>query len=231
MLTLKKMPDCLRGEMKFPYHLYLPEGCDPNGSEKWPLVIFLHGAGEAGTDGEAALRHGLARRVAAGEQFPFIIAIPQEKPGSLWNAHIESLNVFLDYLIDTLPVDPDRVTVTGFSMGGTGAWCWAIANADRFAALVPICGVGIYWAANRIRHLPTWVFHGDKDVTVPFHESTYMVEALKKCYAADLRFTICEGWQHNSWDPAYDSAELYEWILAQNRTKRPDTISYQEYRL
>ncbi len=204
---------------QLPYMLYLPQGYEDQPEKKWPLVIFLHGAGERGTDLEGVYRHGVPKRVRAGDEFPFILAAPQISGQRYWAGYTETLNSFLDELIATLRVDEDRVYLTGLSMGGTGTWMWAMANPERFAAIAPMCGTGICWCAGNLGRVPVWTFHGDQDTTIPIDESIRMVERLKAC-GGDVRLTVYEGYGHDCWTAAYQRDDLYEWLLSKTRQKR-----------
>jgi predicted peptidase len=199
-----------------PYLLYLPEDYDPAQGKRWPLVFFLHGAGERGSDPRDIAVYGFPLRVEQGEKYPFIMVSPQCPRNSWWTLQIEALDALLSEIESTYAVDPERIYLTGISMGGYGAWKMAITYPQRFAALVPICGGGNSEEVCAIRHLPTWVFHGDQDNVVPLKESEDMVNALKAC-GGNVRFTIYPGVNHNSWDPAYSDPELYTWLLSQRR--------------
>jgi predicted peptidase len=115
-------------------------------------------------------------------------------------------------------IDAERLYVTGYSMGGYGTWSLAAEHPELFAALAPICGGWDAKEAERIKHIPQWVFHGDDDTVVPIEESRKMVEALKKL-DAPVRFTVYPGVGHNAWTPAYDDEELWKWMLEQKRER------------
>ena len=117
-------------------------------------------------------------------------------------------------------VDPDRIIVTGLSMGGFGTWSLAMEYPNRFAAIAPICGGGMTARARRIRHLPAWVFHGAKDNAVPLKASQDMVDALKAAGATDVKFTVYPEAVHDSCTEAYNDPALWEWFLQQKR--RPE---------
>ena len=191
------------------YLLYLPKNYNKN--EKFPLLIFLHGAGERGDDVALAGKHGPFKYAKEGKEYPFIMVAPQCKKDKYWGNYLESLNDFLDDIIENYNVDTSRIYLTGLSMGGTGTWLWLMANPERFAAAAPVCGAGICWYACRIAHKPIWVTHGDNDQTVAYFESVNMVEALKKSGGEPI-FTTLEGVGHNAWDYAYTD-ELTEWFL------------------
>jgi predicted peptidase len=118
----------------------------------------------------------------------------------------------LDEVSARYAVDPDRIYLTGLSMGGFGTWAWAIAEPHRFAAIAPICGGGAPAAVCALRHLPVWAFHGARDTVVPLHRSEDMVRALEAC-GGNVRFTIYPEAKHDSWTPAYADPELYQWFL------------------
>lgn len=197
------------------YLLYLPEGYETDAGKRWPLVLFLHGAGERGSDLEKVKAHGPPRLVAAGKQFPFILVSPQCPEDARWST--DTLGALLDDVRQRYRVDPDRVYVTGLSMGGYGTWAMAMAYPDRFAAIAPICGGGDPRRAARIRGVPAWVFHGGKDTVVPLQQSEEMVAALKAAGAPEVKLTVYPDAGHDSWTMAYDDPALYEWLLGRRR--------------
>jgi predicted peptidase len=195
------------------YLLYLPK--DYAGStEKYPLILFLHGAGERGNNLTLVKTHGPPMLAALGKEFPFIIVSPQCPEEEWWSS--ECLVMLLDEVASRYRVDKDRVYVTGLSMGGFGTWDLAIKYPERFAAIAPICGGGNPKKVGGIKDLPTWVFHGAKDQTVPVSKSQEMVDALKKA-GSDVKFTVYPEADHNSWTVTYDNPELYEWFLQHHR--------------
>ena len=121
----------------FYYVEYLPKDYDP--TKEYPLVFFLHGAGERVQDPHEAMRHGYMKYVREqGKEYPFIFIAPQCIGNNYWASFTESLSAFLDYILDTYPIDRSRVYLTGLSMGGTGTWMFAMAKPDTFAALMPV---------------------------------------------------------------------------------------------
>lgn len=199
----------------FGYTVNLPSDYDE--TKTYPLVFFLHGAGERGDDLEVACTHGYMRYVREQDRdYPFIFVAPQCPGWDYWGCYTESLLHFIDYICDTYPVDRDRVILTGLSMGGTGTWMLAMADPDRFAAIVPVCGTGIVWNAKRLANLPIRIYHGDDDPIVPFEESVSMLRALTRA-GADVKLTICYGAGHNAWEVAYQDDALIDWMMAQKR--------------
>jgi len=196
------------------YLLYLPDGYGTDERE-WPMLLFLHGSGERGTDLDSVKVHGPPRMISEGHTFPFIVVSPQCPAGQWWTEDV--LVALLDHIVETHHVDEDRVYVTGLSMGGYGAWRLAETIPDRLAAIVPICGGGNPQKAELIRDIPTWVFHGAKDDAVDLAESTKMVDALYTA-GANVRFTVYpEGTHVDAWKNAYSDPALWKWLSEQSR--------------
>lgn len=203
-----------RVQVRLGYLLYLPRDYDKEKS--WPLMLFLHGAGERGDDLELVKKHGPPKLIAAGKDFPFIVVSPQCPKGRWWEPM--ELVALLDEISGKYKVDPDRIYVTGLSMGGFGSWRLAAYAPERLAAIAPICGGGETYWTKEFAHLPVWAFHGAKDAGVPLERSQAMVDALKKS-GGEPKFTIYPDAGHDSWTAAYDDPELYKWLLAQKRGK------------
>jgi len=199
------------------YLLALPAGYE-SGTDRWPLLVFLHGAGESGNELGKVKAHGPPKLIAAGDRvFPCIVVSPQS-PGRGWNPDV--LAALVDEICREYRVDEDRIWLTGLSMGGFGTWALAAAKPDRFAAIVPICGGGNPADADKLKGIPIWVFHGAEDKTVKLENSTKMVDALK-AVGSDVKFTIYPGVGHDSWTETYANPELYDWLFAQKRAARP----------
>ena len=195
--------------------LYLPAGFDASGRTRYPLLIFLHGSGESGEDLEKVKVHGPPKLVASKPDFPFIVASPQARN------HIErfdpaTLDAMLDELLEQLPVDPDRIYLTGLSMGGIWTYGWAIRHPERFAAIAPVCGLWDPGDACRLKDVPVWAFHGAQDPVVPLDGDQAMIDAIKAC-GGDARLTVYLYTGHDSWNQAYADPELYQWLLQQRR--------------
>lgn len=218
--TPQQLEKTITKVVKAGYLLYLPKDYDKEPGKKWPLLVFLHGSGESGSDVQKVKAHGPPKQIAAGKELPFIVVSPQapDKPRRGWD--VETLNTLLDDILAKYRVDEDRVYLSGLSMGGFGTWTWASANPERFAAIAPICGGGQpRIAARQLKNMPMWVFHGAKDDIVPIAESEAMVDALKKAGAAEIKFTVYPDAGHDSWTVTYDNPELYDWLLTHKRAK------------
>ena len=185
--------------------------------DSWPLLVFLHGSGERGNDLELVKTHGPPKLIAAGKEFPFIVVSPQCPKDKTWEPL--ELIALLDDLTKRFKVDPDRICVTGLSMGGFGAWRLAAYAPDRLAAIAPICGGGETHSTRLFAQLPVWAFHGAKDVGVPVERSQAMIDGLKK-HGGEPRLTIYPNAEHDSWTETYNNPELYEWLLSQRRKPR-----------
>ena len=223
----------------FPYRLLLPVGLDPAGDSagrSWPLILFLHGAGERGSDNALQLKY-LPEQMALPEnreRYRAFVLAPQCPPDRTWSAvdmrtmapsrtrkpPREALVVLLllDQIMKEHPVDPRRVYLTGLSMGGYGAWHLAARHPERWAAVVPICGGGDMTSVARLKDLPIWAFQGAKDPVVPAERSREMVEAVRKA-GGKPRYTEYPDVAHDSWTPAYRDPELLAWLFAQERPR------------
>lgn len=202
------------------YRLMLPKGYSADGKTAYPLVLFLHGAGERGDDNAAQLKHG-ARQFATDanrEKYPAIVVAPQCPQGTFWTK-LDSLNRGLlaeiqkDYRVDT-----SRVYVTGLSMGGFGTWSLITGAPDLFAAAAPVCGGGDEKLAGKIVNLPLWVFHGESDNVVKPEQSRKMIAAIEKA-GGKPKYTEYPGVGHDSWTQTYANSEFMEWLFKQKKAK------------
>jgi len=195
--------------------------------QSWPAIMFLHGKGERGTDGRLQCTVGLGPAIADYERegrFPFVAIFPQAI--DFGRADDDLTMAILDKSLSEYRIDPDRVYLTGLSMGGAGTWRLAARHPDRFAAIAPVCGRTDPRLAGNLRHMPVWCFHGDADPVIPVEESRRMIAALRKLGAA-ARYTEYPGVTHNSWDAAYGTRELYTWFLEHRRRPVPASVSYR----
>ncbi len=205
-------------EVQGRYLLFLPAGYAGSGSESWPLILFLHGAGERGDDLEKVAIHGPPKLVVERPDFPFIVLSPQVPEERIWS--IQFLDALLDEVTERYRVDPERIYVTGLSMGGYGTWHLAMEYPHRFAAIAPISGGATITGACTLRHLPIWVFHGAQDEIVPPSRSEELVERLRRC-EGNVRFTLYPDAGHDAWTRTYENPELYDWFLQHRRALTP----------
>jgi predicted peptidase len=229
------------GGVSYRYQVYVPPNFDPH--KKWPVVLFLHGAGERGDNGllQTDVGIGHAIRVSSTE-IPFIVVMPQCRADRIWtDADMQAQALAaLEQAIKEFNGARARIYLTGISMGGYGTWEMAAKYPGKFAAYVPICGgirgpehypplhvslvddrkVADPYAqtARRVGKTPVWILHGSDDPTIPVEESRKMAEALKAA-GGNVRYTEYPGVGHNSWDKAYAEPELFPWLLQQKLTK------------
>ena len=230
----------LDGE-EYRYQVYVPR--EFRHAARWPVILALHGVGEVGSDGLLQTTVGLAGAIRRHpDRFPAIVVFPQAHadgtPG--WQrAGGRVALAAVEKAILEFSGDPSRVYLTGLSAGGNGSWYLASQHPARFAAVAVVCGFisefrskasGVLYPAlvpssepdpyaamaRRVAHLPVWIFHGDADGVVSVEESRKMAAALK-AIGADVQYTEFPGVGHNAWDPAYDRADLFEWMLKQRR--------------
>jgi predicted peptidase len=220
------------------YKVYVPPGYDP--ARRWPVILFLHGGGEAGTDGVRQTEVGLGAALRAHPaRYPAVVVFPQAPRGEVWMGERARVALAaLDAAIAEFGGDPDRVLLAGLSLGAYGAWVVASEAPDRYAAIVSVAG-GIvappymrarlrelppalesddpYAAtAARVKDVPAWLFHGAEDATVPVTESRRIVAALKAA-GASPRYTEYAGAPHNVWDRAFADPALAAWLMARRR--------------
>lgn len=226
------------GSDTLPYRILLPENYDA--SKKYPLVFFLHGAGERGNDNEAQLVHGskLFLDPVTRKNYPAIVVFPQCPKNSFWsNVDFKMENGKREFYFKTdgeptlamklaqellysiqkeYPVNKKKIYAGGLSMGGMGTFEIVRRNPKLFAAAFPICGGANPATAPQLKKVKWWVFHGAKDDVVPPSLSEKMVEALKGV-KADVKFTLYPDANHNSWDAAFAEPELLSWLFAQKK--------------
>lgn len=217
----------------YKYQVYVPANYEA--VARWPVILFLHGAGERGEDGLLQTQVGLGTAIRrTADRYPAIVVFPQAPRDTNWQgASARMALAALDRTLAEFRSDPSRVYLTGLSMGGNGSWYLAYHHGDRFAAVAVICGFvtprgpfpGIFATgvdspfekiAAGLKQLPVWIVHGDADAVVPVEESQRMHAALSAA-GAPVHYVELPGVNHNSWDAAYGSAEFSEWLFAQQR--------------
>ncbi|MFO0936746.1 MAG: dienelactone hydrolase family protein [Gemmataceae bacterium] len=203
-----------------PYVVFVPHNYD--GKKEVPVILFLHGSGETKGDksGKAPVEVGIGPAIKKREKtFPFLVIIPQAEEPRGWGAKNENAKRALAMLEATTKeykTDSKRITLSGLSMGGMGTWSLAVTYPEKWCAIVPVCGRGDVKQAEKIKDLPCWCFHGDKDASVNVSGSRDMIAAIKKA-GGNPKYTEYAGVGHNSWDKAYGTDELYTWLLKQSK--------------
>lgn len=201
----------------YPYLLFTPAGYRSGDRRRWPLLIFLHGSGERGSDIALVRTHGPPRLAEQQPGYPFILISPQLEADGDWN--IARLDATLAHVRAHLAVDPARIYVTGLSRGGHATWRWAAAHPRLFAAAAPVAGSGDPATACALTRLPIWAFHGDRDSVVPASGSTLMVERITACGGHRARLTLYPDTGHDSWTRTYADPEFNRWLLSHRRRR------------
>lgn len=210
--TSKSFSTTLQEDVALNYWLDLPDQYTVH--EQYPLILFLHGRGQRGHDLNQVRTHGLPKAIDEGLRIPFIVAAPQCPANTHWSEQVIALKALTEHLIQSYPIDPQRVYLTGLSMGGTGTWLLATYAPHLFAAIAPLCGVALRWAADeRLHKMPIWVFHNQHDPVVPLYESENMVKALLKA-GNPVKFTIYPRNDHDAWTETYQNPALFTWLLS-----------------
>jgi len=196
---------------KTDYLLFLPSGYETS-TNNWPLILFLHGSGECGTNLNLVKRNGTPKYVLTHLDFPFILVAPQTQGG--WDAR--PLMTVLEDVSRQYRVENSQIYLTGLSLGGGGTWALAAKYPEKFAAIVPVSGVGDPGSAKQLATLPIWVFHGGKDPIISVDWSRKMVAALQT-NGGTVKYTEYPGAKHNIWARTYNNPDLYAWLLNQKR--------------
>lgn len=197
------------------YLIYYPKDYKSTSAEKYPLLLFLHGGGQSGSDINKVRQHGIPNLIENGKEFPFIVLAPQ-------NPHLNKyweeapVMALLEKVIKEENVDADRIYLTGYSRGAFGAWSLAMQYHHVFAAIFPVSGAVPASYAIWMEKIPIWIFHGEDDPIISIKESEGIVSKLKEL-GHEPRFTRYPNTKHNAWDSAYATTELYEWMLSQKK--------------
>jgi predicted peptidase len=195
---------------QFDYVLCHPTNFDSG--KKYPLVIYLHGAGGRGRDIDLIANHPFFSESA--QFLADAVSVAPQCYSDSWFNIFEQLQEFLEQIIALDYVDKSRVYMLGASMGGYGTWQMAQCRPELFAAIVPICGGGMYWNTGRLKDMGVWAFHGADDKTVLCEESVKMVEGINK-RGGNAKLTIYENTAHNAWTPTFRNTEMWKWLFEQ----------------
>jgi predicted peptidase len=221
-----------------PYRIYIPPAAANGETDKLPLLLYLHGSGHRGTDNtvQVYFEPGIFFRVLGSEYKNCILVAPQCPDGMQWvdtpwedgsyntdkvpeSKYLHAVYELVLSLLENAPTDPDRVYVTGLSMGGYGTWDLILRHPELFAAAVPICGAGDPSKADAIMTLPVWIFHGAADEVVPLAGSRDMAAALTEAGSSVFTYTEYPGVGHNCWTDAYFEENLLDWLFAQSKSQ------------
>lgn len=224
----------LAGGETLRYRLYKPS--EPRSGERYPLVLFLHGAGERGDDNAAQLKHGVREFMERQDQNPCYLLVPQCPTGKRWveadwseesgkgtfpedpSVTMRGVLDVIDALVASEPIDPQRMYVTGLSMGGYGTWYASGFKGTPFVAAAPVCGGGDPQWASRYVGMPLWAFHGDADRAVPVKRSREMIAAIKEA-GGEAKYTEYPGVGHDSWTQTYADDAFHAWLFSQRKAK------------
>jgi predicted peptidase len=198
------------------YLLFVPKDYSESADTRWPLLMFLHGSGERGDDLAVVKKHGPPKLVDSRPDFPFVTVSPQCPTGERWQAN--QLSALIDHLEKTLKLDPERLYVTGLSMGGAGTWSLIAHQPKRFAAAIPICGGGggdDFTRAELFSKLPIWAYYGDQDGAAGLKQCERMIAAIEATGNKEAHMTIYPNVGHDSWTETYANEDVYKWLLSQ----------------
>ena len=205
------------------YVIRYPEGFSEE--EKYPLLFYIHGAGGRGRNIDLIYNHCFFNET---DKYNLnVVSIAPQCYEDSWFSIFEQLQEFVKFAINQEFIDKERVYVMGASMGGYTTWQLAMSRPEWFAAIVPICGGGMYWNAARMLHMGVWAFHGSDDKAVYPEESRKMVNSLNN-KGGNAKLTIYEGEAHNAWTPTFNNEEMWTWLLAQKNHYKATQNEYDD---
>ena len=215
---IKRVGECMNISFfqfeEMQYLIRFPDGYKIG--QKYPVIILLHGAGGRGNDIDILVNNPYFKITDKYSDFPFITIAPQCSENT-WFDMFEQLKRLVRKVATEAFTDKERVYLMGASMGGYGTWQLAMSLPELFAAIVPICGGGMYWNAARLANVPVWAFHGAKDPVVCLEESVKMVDAVNKC-GGTAKLTVYPDNQHDAWSDTYANHEVFDWMLKNTNT-------------
>ena len=203
------------------YLVRCPNGFDKN--TQYPAIFFLHGAGSRGTDVQNLITNPFFQDIQKHRDFPFVIIAPLCTENT-WFDLWERLMALVKQSASLPYVDENRIYLMGASMGGYGTWQMAMSLPEYFAAMVPICGGGLFWNAARLVNIPVWAFHGAKDTVIPVEESQKMVDAVNAS-GGNAKLTIYPENDHNAWSDTYSNPEVFAWLLSHRNTNSAELVN------
>ncbi len=208
------------GERALEYVVYVPRAY--HAGKKWPAVVFLHGSGESGTDGQKQIAQGIGTNILwNADRWPCIVMMPQKPTSQLqWEDEDDLVMAMLAQTRKEYEIDADRIALTGLSQGGHGTWSIGVAHADLWCALAPICGYADQHngklkpeeIAAKLKGVPMWIFHGEDDDVVSPEQSKAVAEAMKKA-GGNVKLTLYPKTNHGSWDKAYNEKDLPGFLM------------------
>ena len=199
-----------------------------DGKKKYPVILLLHGAGSRGDNAISLFSNPFYNEIEKLSDFGFMTAAPQCPCDKTWFDIFEQLISFAEFLYRSDLTDQSRFYCMGASMGGYGTWQLGMSRPDLFAAIVPICGGGMYWNADRLKNVPVHAFHGALDTVVFPEESRKMVDAVNKS-GGNAKLTIYPENDHDAWSDTYRDKKLYDWLLSCTNTHSGDRITGSLY--
>lgn len=190
----------------------------PNEYNDLPLIVYLHGAGERGTEISHVHRHAIPKLISEGKEFPAVVLCPQCPTWAVWDNVVATVKDVIDHIVAQFEIKPDRICITGSSMGGFGTWMMGKTYPNFFSAIGPVAGGGMSWRTSNLRTTPVYAVHGAADTCVPLLYSELMVNGVNNA-GGNAKLLPLEGLGHNDGiDYAYRNTDLIDWLLAQRRT-------------
>ena len=186
----------------------------PNDYKDFPLLVYLHGAGERGKNFEHIYRHGIPKLIKEGRTFNAVILFPQCPGAFIWNNMVKELKSLIDQVAEEYGILKDRIVLTGSSMGGYGTWEMAMCYPEIFAAIAPVAGGGVVWRTSKLKNIPVLAYHGEKDMVVPISQSKIMVDFTKQ-NGGNAELNVLVDYEHNDGiDYAYRETNLIERLIS-----------------
>lgn len=198
---------------KMNYAVYYPDNY-----KNLPLIVYLHGAGERGLKFDNIYRHAIPMELKRGKEYPAIILFPQCPAEFVWDNVVVEVKRIIDTVVEEFSVLPDRISITGSSMGGFGTWMMGLTYRNFFSGIAPIAGGGMPWRCTNLVTTPVYAVHGTADETVLPLQSELMCDAVNKA-GGSAKLLLLEGFGHNDGiNYAYTDTDVIEWLLEQRRT-------------